>query len=195
MINVVNSFPKLKTKNCTVSVIMKNSEKEPEDSSFFHPEDLIGCPRAIIKSSLDDDTEKELPKEFVNSLRSLFDILDQDHCGYIKLSDIESYWDDKGPSFSAMIDYLREASPSSNGLIDFDTLCTGLKFAVHTPNIISQSIQKDHDWTSDSSEDSFRLHDFETKDPLLKKSQPKLALEEPEDTLSVVNTTNTTLTS
>lgn len=174
---------------------MKNSEKEPENSSFFHPEDLIGCPRTISKSSLDDDTKKELPKEFVNSLQSLFDILDQDHCGYIKLADIESYWDVKGPSFSAMIDYLREASPS-NGLINFDTLCTGLKFVVNTPNITSQSIQKDHhDWTSDSSEDSFRLHDFETKDLLLKKSQPKLALEEPEDTLSVVNKENTALTS
>ncbi|XP_031565470.1 uncharacterized protein LOC116300694 [Actinia tenebrosa] len=173
---------------------MKSSIAEAENSCFFHPEDRNGCPGSISESLLDVDTKKELPKEFANYLRSLFDILDQDHCGYIKLTDIENYWDVKGPSFSAMIDYLRQCSPD-NGLINFDTLCTGLKFVVHTPNITSHSIQKDHDWTSDSSEDSFRLHDFETKEQLLRKLQPKLVPEEPKDTSLMVNATKTTLAS
>lgn len=163
---------------------MKNSDREPENSTFFRPEDVFGTSEIIC--------EKELSKEFVNYLQSIFDVLDEEHCGYIKLTDIETYCEVKGPSFSAMIDYLRQVSPA-NGLINFETLCTGMKFAVQAPNITS--IQKNQDWTSDSSEDSFRVQDFETKDQLLKKPHSRLVSEEPRDTWSVVNGTKTTLTS
>lgn len=37
-----------------------------------------------------------LPKQFISSLKVLFDILDEGKCGYVKFSDIEARWHEEG---------------------------------------------------------------------------------------------------
>lgn len=72
-----------------------------------------------------------LPKQFVTSLRILFDILDEDRSGYVRLRDIESRWHEEGVSGlpSGVIDSLRKVAPK-NGRLTFENFVTGLKLSL-----------------------------------------------------------------
>lgn len=72
-----------------------------------------------------------LPKQFVTSLRVLFDILDEDRTGYVRLRDIETRWHEEGVKGlpSGVIDALRKVAPR-NGRLSFDNFVTGLKLSL-----------------------------------------------------------------
>lgn len=69
-----------------------------------------------------------LPKQFVTSLRILFDILDEERTGYVRLRDIETRWHEEGVKGlpSGVIEALRKVAPR-NGRLSFDTFVVGLK--------------------------------------------------------------------
>ncbi|KAK3747840.1 hypothetical protein QZH41_015983 [Actinostola sp. cb2023] len=188
--------------------VMKSSEKDlPSPSSVASQESLEqsesipNAPRQIGEAEM----SKDLPTEFVNYLRSLFDILDHDKCGFVKITDIESYWDAKGSSFSGVLESLRKVTPS-NGLLSFEGLCGGLKLAIRSSNTKTNTfattstrrvdVQKDTEWTSDSSEDSFRIRDVSKETELIDKwrdLKPKSSSKEHLD-IAPVNTSNSNLT-
>lgn len=115
-----------------------------------------------------DDMSRDLPTEFVNYVRSLFEILDQDRCGFVNITDIEGYWDAKGSSLSGVLDSLKNVAPP-NGLLTFEDYCRGLRLAIRSSNSKANTttttktrldpLRKDSEYNSDSSEDSFRVHD------------------------------------
>ncbi|KAH8400921.1 hypothetical protein KR009_001804 [Drosophila setifemur] len=78
--------------------------------------------------SLDMDA---LPKQFVLSMKKLFDILDDKHSGYVRYTDIEKGWQDDGSKGlpRGVLDSLRRVTPSS-GLLSFDRFCAGLKLCL-----------------------------------------------------------------
>lgn len=75
---------------------------------------------------------EELPKQFVASLKTLFDILDEGRTGFVRLGDIESRWQTDGPEEalpSGVIEALRKVTPS-NGNLSFDRFVAGIKIAL-----------------------------------------------------------------
>lgn len=77
------------------------------------------------------DVHDGLPKQFVASLKILFDILDEEHTGLIRLRDIESRWSDEGVRDlpTGVMEGLRKVVPP-NGLLTFECFVAGLKFAM-----------------------------------------------------------------
>lgn len=71
-----------------------------------------------------------LPKKFVSSMRTLFDIMDDKKTGFVKLVDIEARWqgDAKGLPHG-VIDCLRRVTPVS-GMLSFERFCAGLKICL-----------------------------------------------------------------
>lgn len=72
-----------------------------------------------------------LPKQFVNSMRTLFDIMDDKRTGFVRLADIEQRWQDDGSKGlpPGVIDSLRRVTPAS-GLLSFERFCAGLKICL-----------------------------------------------------------------
>lgn len=83
-----------------------------------------------LKESLDG-----LPKQFVSSLRILFDILDETRSGFVRLVDIESRWSDDGVKGlpAGVVDGLRKVTPP-NGLLSFERFVAGLKLVLKKKN-------------------------------------------------------------
>ena len=118
------------------------------------------------------DITPDLPKEFVRYLKALFDILDTNKSGLVKLADIEARWSASGASTglsSGVLQSLRQVTPR-NGLLSFERLCSGFRQALNSPptngkfgaastkrsRSMPQLDVLSKDWTSDSSEDSFQ---------------------------------------
>lgn len=82
----------------------------------------------------------ELPKTFVNSLRILFDILDEDKDGLVPVSEIELRWQGDGISGlpNGVLQSLRKVAPE-NGALDFDLFCSALKLTLRTNKERSRS--------------------------------------------------------
>ncbi|KAH8252659.1 hypothetical protein KR032_001111 [Drosophila birchii] len=78
--------------------------------------------------SLDMDA---LPKQFVLSMKKLFDILDDKQSGYVRFTDIEKGWQDDGSKGlpRGVLDSLRRVTPTS-GLLSFERFCAGLKLCL-----------------------------------------------------------------
>ncbi|XP_026757347.2 suppressor APC domain-containing protein 2 [Galleria mellonella] len=72
-----------------------------------------------------------LPKQFVSAMRTLFDIMDDKHTGYVKLTDIENRWrDDRTKGLPrGVIESLQKVA-SHDGLLSFKRFCTGLKICL-----------------------------------------------------------------
>lgn len=72
-----------------------------------------------------------LPKQFVVSMKKLFDILDDQRTGYVKFSDIQKGWQDDGCKGlpRGVIESLRKVTPTS-GLLSFERFCAGLKICL-----------------------------------------------------------------
>ncbi|KAG0721116.1 Suppressor APC domain-containing protein 2 [Chionoecetes opilio] len=69
-----------------------------------------------------------LPKTFVNAMRTLFDIMDDQRSGYVKLSEIERRWQDDGAEGlpKDVLPSLRKVTPS-DGYLSFERFCAGLQ--------------------------------------------------------------------
>lgn len=82
----------------------------------------------------------ELPRTFVNSLRILFDILDEDKDGLVPVSEIELRWQGDGISGlpNGVLQSLRKVAPE-NGALDFDLFCSALKLTLRTNKERSRS--------------------------------------------------------
>ena len=74
-----------------------------------------------------------LPRQFLSSLRILFDILDENRTGYVRFCDIESRWSDDGVRGLpvGVVEGLRKVTPP-NGFLTFDTFVAGLKLVLTT---------------------------------------------------------------
>ncbi|KAL0894674.1 hypothetical protein ABMA27_013222 [Loxostege sticticalis] len=74
---------------------------------------------------------ESLPKQFVAAMRTLFDIMDDKHTGYVKLTDIENRWrDDRTKGLPrGVIESLQKVA-SHDGLLSFERFCTGLKICL-----------------------------------------------------------------
>lgn len=72
-----------------------------------------------------------LPKQFVTSMKTLFEIMDDKKTGFVKLTDIERRWQDNGSKGlpQDVIECLRTTTPS-NGFLSFDQFCAGLKISL-----------------------------------------------------------------
>lgn len=72
-----------------------------------------------------------LPKQFVVAMRTLFDIMDDKHTGYVKLTDIENRWrDDRTKGLPrGVIESLQKVA-SHDGLLTFERFCAGLKICL-----------------------------------------------------------------
>ncbi|XP_046570561.1 suppressor APC domain-containing protein 2-like isoform X2 [Haliotis rubra] len=83
--------------------------------------------------SVSDNTETidGLPKQFVSSLRILFEILDEGRSGYVRLCDIESRWSENGVKGlpTGVVEALRKVTPS-DGLLSFSKFVSGLRLAL-----------------------------------------------------------------
>ncbi|KAL3871464.1 hypothetical protein ACJMK2_039460 [Sinanodonta woodiana] len=89
-----------------------------------------------VQSSVDLSA---LPKQFVTSLRILFDILDEERTGLVRLCDIESRWNEDGVKGlpSGVVEALRKVTPES-GCLTFELFVRGLKMVLLKNNQISQ---------------------------------------------------------
>ncbi|XP_062585534.1 suppressor APC domain-containing protein 2-like [Saccostrea cucullata] len=85
-----------------------------------------------------------LPKQFISSLKVLFDILDERNCGYVKFSDIEARWHEEGVRGlpSGVTEALRKVTPA-NGYLSFDRFVAGLKLALLTSQKKSKDLRDD----------------------------------------------------
>nr|XP_002048858.2 suppressor APC domain-containing protein 2 [Drosophila virilis] len=95
-------------------------------SSFRSKKMLSNGSQTGSLSSLD-----ALPKQFVLSMKKLFDILDDKHSGYVRYADIEKGWQDDGSKGlpQGVLDSLRRVTPPS-GLLSFERFCAGLKLCL-----------------------------------------------------------------
>ncbi|KAL8600250.1 hypothetical protein ACOMHN_040711 [Nucella lapillus] len=86
-------------------------------------------------STLSVEAQDGLPRQFVASLKILFDILDEEHTGLIRLRDIESRWSDEGVKDlpTGVMEGLRKVAPP-NGLLTFENFVSGLKLALFRGN-------------------------------------------------------------
>ena len=72
-----------------------------------------------------------MPKQFVSSLKVLFDILDEEKSGLVRFSDIESRWKDGEVSGlpNGVVEALKKVTPAS-GKLTFERFVAGLKIAL-----------------------------------------------------------------
>ncbi|XP_030626082.1 suppressor APC domain-containing protein 2 [Chanos chanos] len=79
-------------------------------------------------------TTDGLPKAFLHSLRTLFDILDDGKRGYVHISEIESRWQGAETQDlpSGVLDSLRRVAPS-HGCLTFERFVAGLRYSMLHP--------------------------------------------------------------
>ncbi len=86
-----------------------------------------------------------LPKAFLHSLRTLFDILDDGRRGYVHVSEIESRW--RGAEArdlpAGVLESLRRVAPR-HGCLTFERFVAGLRNAMFSPENGSRSIALNH---------------------------------------------------
>ena len=86
-------------------------------------------------------TLEGVPKQFINSLRVLFDILDEERTGFVRLTDIETRWkdDDINGLPKGVVDALRKVTPAS-GRLTFERFVAGLKIALLRTKVPEETI-------------------------------------------------------
>ncbi|KAG7157559.1 suppressor APC domain-containing protein 2-like [Homarus americanus] len=72
-----------------------------------------------------------LPKPFVNAMRTLFDIMDDQRSGFVKFSEIERRWQDDGAQGMprGVLASLRKVTPP-DGYLSFERFCAGLQISL-----------------------------------------------------------------
>ncbi|XP_027000428.1 suppressor APC domain-containing protein 2 [Tachysurus fulvidraco] len=104
----------------------------PTDPSFTHP-GLI-----TLKNPSMQDAEFNtdgLPKAFLHSLRTLFDILDDGKRGYVHISEIESRWHGAETQDlpGGVVQSLRRITPP-HGCLTFERFVAGLRYSIFNPD-------------------------------------------------------------
>lgn len=123
-LNVLDSKPTIK--NPFIHLPNQQSQSLTSTSS------LSG--NSTTSNSLNSHTAsllENLPKKFVSSMRTLFDIMDDKRTGFVRLVDIEARWQDDGSKGlpHGVIDCLRRVTPVS-GMLSFERFCAGLKICL-----------------------------------------------------------------
>lgn len=82
-------------------------------------------------AQIQTSTVDGLPKHFVNAMRTLFDIMDDQNTGFVKFADIEGRWQDDGTQGlpKGVLDSLKKVTPP-NGMLSFERFCAGLKICL-----------------------------------------------------------------
>lgn len=75
-----------------------------------------------------------LPRQFITSLKTLFDILDEEGCGFVKINDLENLWaiekEDGNTSLpTGFLEALQKVCPP-HGKLSFDKFMAGVKVAL-----------------------------------------------------------------
>jgi len=74
-----------------------------------------------------------LPKQFVDAMRTLFDVLDDTKSGQVAMADIEMWWrkdsEEGGQMPRGVIESLKKVTPPS-GKLTFERFCAGLKICL-----------------------------------------------------------------
>ncbi|XP_014841871.1 PREDICTED: suppressor APC domain-containing protein 2 [Poecilia mexicana] len=101
--------------------------------------DVIQVPLNGFKANKMQPKETEyttdgLPKAFLHSLRTLFDILDDDRRGYVHISEIESRWQgaDTRELPGGVLSCLRRVTPP-HGCLTFERFVAGLRYSMLNP--------------------------------------------------------------
>ncbi|GAB6023531.1 suppressor APC domain containing 2 [Chamberlinius hualienensis] len=97
--------------------MMNQQQQQQQQNMFNHPSGIIQL--------------EDLPSQFVSSMRTLFDIMDDNKTGCVKLSDIETRWreDESRLLPKGVIECLRKVTPP-NGLLSFERFCVGLRICL-----------------------------------------------------------------
>ncbi|KYN01816.1 hypothetical protein ALC62_07389 [Cyphomyrmex costatus] len=95
-------------------------------------------------AQIQTSTVDGLPKHFVNAMRTLFDIMDDQNTGFVKFADIEGRWQDDGSQGlpKGVLDSLKKVTPP-NGMLSFERFCAGLKICLL--QIQAETDAKKHD--------------------------------------------------
>ncbi|XP_052788122.1 uncharacterized protein LOC128222967 [Mya arenaria] len=126
-----------------------------------------------------------LPKQFVTSLRILFDILDEEQTGYVRLRDIETRWHEEGVKGlpCGVIDALRKVAPK-NGKLTFENFVVGLKQSLLRNNgavLSSASLAAKQRDSRDSQQNSSSVKNKHVNAPSSTSKQPQYRKVEKED--------------
>ena len=77
-----------------------------------------------------EDAYAGVPKKILESVKALFENLDEQHTGLVHISDIKRRWRDNAiPNLPGVYDSFRFVAPA-DGLLNFDTFVLGFKTAV-----------------------------------------------------------------
>ncbi|XP_041368915.1 suppressor APC domain-containing protein 2-like [Gigantopelta aegis] len=112
------------------------------------------------------NADSELPKQFISSLKILFEILDENRNGFVRLCDIESRWSDqgvKGLPFG-VIEALRKVTPP-NGLLTFSRFVSGLKLALFSSRSGLENGKINKDAQTDKPADKSNLNKQQNNNP------------------------------
>lgn len=104
-------------------------------SNRFGPrKDVIQGKAAKIHFKESDYSTDGLPKAFLHSLRTLFDILDDSGRGYVHISEIESRWQgaDTRDLPAGVLGCLRRVAPP-HGCLSFERFVAGLRYSMLNP--------------------------------------------------------------
>ncbi|XP_055635885.1 suppressor APC domain-containing protein 2 [Toxorhynchites rutilus septentrionalis] len=96
-----------------------------------HHQPQLAQPQHPLQEGTGVSQVEGLPKPFVSAMRTLFDIMDDQKTGFVKLADIEDRWQDDGSKGlpRGVIDSLRKVTPPT-GLLSFERFCSGLKICL-----------------------------------------------------------------
>lgn len=117
-----------------------------------------------------------LPKPFVQSMKTLFDILDDQQTGYVKFLDIEKGWQDDGSKGlpRGVIESLRKVTPT-NGLLTFERFCAGLKLCLlRNQNQVHMQTENNHIKTISNNNTAVTAGVWKSK-PVMKVARPPSA--------------------
>lgn len=88
---------------------------------------IVNMSNHPLRSTLDDG----LPRQFVASMRTLFEIMDEPKTGSVHFADIESRWrDDESKRIPrGVVECLKKVTPP-DGMLTFERFCAGLKICL-----------------------------------------------------------------
>ncbi|XP_033846286.1 suppressor APC domain-containing protein 2 [Periophthalmus magnuspinnatus] len=103
-------------------------------SGLYRKEATQGKASKVIQVKQSDYSIEGLPKAFLHSLRTLFDILDDSGRGYVHISEIESRWQGAGTQDlpAGVLGCLRRVAPP-HGCLSFERFVAGLRCSMFNP--------------------------------------------------------------
>lgn len=119
-----------------MALIATDRSCDPNGTSvIYNRKDVIQVPLNGLKSNKMQPKETDgLPKAFLHSLRTLFDILDDSGRGYVHISEIESRWQgaDTRELPGGVLGCLRRVTPP-HGCLTFERFVAGLRYSMLNP--------------------------------------------------------------